>query len=111
MERTEVSTPVRKNKCNVLWTEDRNGDRRWRCRDQLNSYAFKEHKTSCWYQSCPGRVEERLHKIEDPAQICANYNCSNKVASNRKKYCSDKCRKQKARADYEMRNPQRKRRH
>lgn len=111
MDATEV-TPIRKNKCNVSWYEDGLGVRRWRCRSQLNSYGFKEEKTECWYHNCPGRRGEVRHEITSSgsARTCENYDCSNKVASDRKKYCSDKCRKQKARVDYEARNPKRKRR-
>jgi len=111
MDEIEV-TPLRKSKCNVLWYEDGLEVRRWRCRTQLNSYGFKEEKTQCWYHNCPGRREEVGHEVViiESTRSCENYGCSNKVASDRKKYCSDKCRKQKARVDYEARNPKRKRR-
>ncbi len=43
------------------------------------------------------------------AKVCDNYGCNNNVVHGRKRYCSDTCRKSKARADYEARNPNRRR--
>ena len=53
---------------------------------------------------------EEVIQIEEPKKStkeCDNYGCTNEVALGRKRYCSDKCRMQKARADYEARNPKR----
>ena len=111
MKAAEKMDPVRKSKCNVIWYEDGLGVQRWRCKSQITAHGFKQESTNCWKYQCPGRREEVLHQIlKTPDSLtCQNYECSNKVASDRKKYCSDKCRKQKARVDYEARNPGRKR--
>lgn len=118
-------------KCPVKWYIDELGIRRWVCFQHLAPYTrFRESSEKCWYSTCPGRstvgypltqeeINERkaklaaekikdnepLVQIEEKPHQCVNYGCSNKVATSRKKYCSDKCRKQKARADYETRNP------
>jgi hypothetical protein len=55
------------------------------------------------------RAKKAVVEVEAQMGDCANYDCTLKVANTRKKYCSDKCRKQKARTDYEARNPNRKR--
>ena len=117
--------PLRKNKCSASWFLDRQGDQRWICRNQLSSYGFKKEKTHCWYQSCPGRMEGipsikkeiPLVEIKEKSKVketpivksdqCNNYGCSKPISESRKKYCSDNCRKQKARSDYETRNPNR----
>ena len=54
-------------------------------------------------------AKELVVEVEGQMDECANYDCILKVANTRKKYCSDKCRKKKARTDYESRNPNRKR--
>ena len=103
-----VTPTIRKRKCEVAWFTDREGLDRWVCKNHLSTYGFKEGKTHCWYASCPGRrVPEKPLVQISKSKICANYGCSKPVASSRKKYCSDKCRKQKARKDYETRNPNR----
>ena len=114
-------------KCPVKWYIDDLGKKRWVCHQHLAPYrAHPETSEMCWYSTCPGRsligypltleeIEERkgekarevIREVEESSKICANYNCSLKVAVGRKKYCSDKCRKQKSRADYEARNPNR----
>ena len=53
------------------------------------------------------KVNESTIQIQEPAKTCAMYSCNKKVSSTRKKYCSDVCRQRKARADYETRNPDR----
>jgi len=94
----------------------------------LRSRDYRETSERCWDAKCPGRsmvgypltMEERaslknkeakvvVEKVEAQMAECNNYGCTHKVASSRKKYCSDTCRKNKARADYEKRNPNRKR--
>jgi hypothetical protein len=112
IDEEEVPTVIRKPKCNVLWFQDKQGFERWACRNQLSSYGFKMDKTHCWLGSCPGRIG-KLVDISEPVKpeakdICNHYGCSEKIASSRKKYCSDRCRLRKARADYEKRNPDRK---
>lgn len=118
-------------KCPVKWYIDELGKKRWVCFQHLAPYTrFQETSERCWYSTCPGRSmlgypltqeeinaqkaekasetikkNEPLVQIEETSKQCANYGCPNKIASSRKKYCSDKCRKQKARADYEARNP------
>jgi predicted nucleic acid-binding Zn ribbon protein len=52
---------------------------------------------------------EKEHIIPVPSLSCENYGCEKPIVSTRKKYCSDKCRLQKSRADYETRNPKRRR--
>ena len=123
-------------KCPVKWYIDELGKKRWVCYVHLAPYTkHREHSEKCWYSTCPGRsmggypltpqeLEDRkaeqarqkikenedIIHIEDPKKttaICANYDCTAEVASGRKRYCSDKCRMQKARADYESRNPNR----
>ena len=104
----EFNSTVRKKRCEVAWFTDNQGVDRWVCRNHLSTYGFKEEKTKCWYASCPGRrvVVKPLVQIVG-SKTCENYGCSKPVASNRKRYCSDRCRKQKARKDYESRNPNR----
>ena len=124
-------------KCPVKWYIDELGKKRWVCFVHLAPYT-KHIETSeqCWYTNCPGRsmvgypltdqeIEdkkaeqarkaikeaEKVIQINEPKKStkeCANYGCSNRVSLGRKKYCSDKCRMQKARVDYEARNPNRK---
>lgn len=117
-------------KCPVKWYIDDLGKKRWVCHQHLAPYrAHPETREACWYSTCPGRSmfgypltqeelnerkgEEAIEKIKEVEQTslktCANYGCLQDVASNRKKYCSDKCRQRKSRADYETRNPNRKR--
>ena len=123
-------------KCPVRWFIDDLGKKKWVCFAHLAPYTrHRESSEKCYYSTCPGRSmvgypysEEELNdikaekavaaikKAESVIQVqepkprkCANYGCNKLVASNRKKYCSDKCRKQKARSDYEKRNPDRKR--
>lgn len=119
---------LKKRRCDVVWFEDDLGQERWQCKNHLSSYGFKAEKEECWYFSCPGRMlrSEPVVEITAPKpkkkkasvkkktktqapDTCDNYTCNEKRASNRKRYCSDKCRKQKARVDYEARNPNRKR--
>lgn len=123
-------------KCPVKWYIDDLGKKRWVCFVHLAPYT-KHIETSeqCWYTNCPGRSmvgypytqseiqerksEEAKKKIIEAERscnpttttpkTCNNYGCSKKVASGRKRYCSDTCRKEKARADYESRNPNRRR--
>lgn len=121
-------------KCPVRWYIDDLGKKKWVCFAHLAPYSrHNESSETCWYSTCPGRsmvgypyTEEELNEmkakkakeaikkaekviqVQEPKLKCANYGCGNLVASNRKKYCSDKCRKQKSRADYEKRNPNRK---
>ena len=125
-------------KCPVKWYIDELGKKKWVCFAHLAPYT-RHHESSeqCWYSTCPGRsmvgypltdqeieeqkadqarktikeVEKVIH-IEEPKKStkeCANYGCTNEVALGRKRYCSDRCRMQKARADYEARNPNRNR--
>ena len=122
-------------KCPVKWYIDELGKKRWVCFQHLAPYhRHIETSEQCWYTTCPGRsmvgyplndqeIEEQkaqqarqkirdneeIIQIEEPKETkeCDNYGCTNKVALGRKRYCSDKCRKQKARADYESRNPNR----
>jgi hypothetical protein len=112
-------------KCRVHWFTDENGNKKWKCLSRLSSPEFKGERDSCWYHPCPGRSmvgypytkeeitqkrdKELTEKIESSVALCNNYSCNNTVSSNRKLYCSDKCRKQKARIDYEFRNPNRQR--
>ena len=112
IEEDDSPTLVKKNKCNVIWVTGRDGEERWACRNQLSSYAFKMDKTHCWLGSCPGRVGKK-YNFQEPVKpkvenICNHYGCNEPIASSRKRYCSDKCRLRKARADYETRNPNRK---
>ena len=122
-------------KCPVKWYIDDLGKKRWVCFVHLAPYT-KHIETSeqCWYTNCPGRsmvgypltpqeiedqkAEQARQKIKENEEViqinetkstkeCANYGCTKRVALGRKKYCSDKCRLQKARADYESRNPKR----
>ena len=122
-------------KCPVKWFIDDLGIKRWVCFQHLAPY-HRHHENSevCWYSTCPGRSKigypltkeeiearksemarqkikenEKTIQIEEPKKKeCDNYGCKNQVALGRKRYCSDKCRLQKARADYETRNPNRK---
>lgn len=112
IEEEETPIPIKKNKCNVFWVKTKSGEERWACKNQLSSNTFSLEKTQCWLGSCPGRIGK---KFEDMAvvkpkesKICNYYDCNEPIASNRKRYCSDKCRLRKARADYETRNPNRK---
>ena len=127
-------------KCPVKWYIDELGKKRWVCYVHLAPYhKHREHSEKCWYSTCLGRsmvgypltpqeLEERkaekarktIKEVEEVIQIdeskqstkeCANYGCANMIATGRKRYCSDKCRMQKARADYESRNPNRTRKH
>lgn len=112
--------------CKVHWFIDDKGAKRWKCLSALTSYPYPEKNTKCWHNpNCPGRShlgypltpeekkvkdEEFLSKtIKEAVKVCDNYECKHLVAEGRKRYCSDKCRKQKARIDYEARNPNRKR--
>jgi len=124
-------------KCPVKWYIDDLGKKRWVCFVHLAPYT-KHIETSeqCWYTNCPGRsmvgypltaqeledkkadiARKTIKEVEEVIQIeeskqatkeCANYGCTKRLILGRKKYCSDKCRLQKARADYESRNPNRK---
>jgi hypothetical protein len=123
-------------KCPVKWYIDELGKKRWVCFAHLAPYhRHIETSDKCWYTTCPGRsmvgypltdqeIEDQkaeqarktIKEVEEVIQIddpkkptkeCANYGCTNEVALGRKRYCSDKCRMQKARADYEARNPNR----
>ena len=118
-------------KCPVKWYIDELGKKRWVCFAHLAPYyRHQESSETCWYSTCPGRSmvgypyteaelqeqkgAEARKKILEAEKSCApkscdNYGCSKKVASGRKRYCSDTCRKAKARADYESRNPNRRR--
>jgi hypothetical protein len=115
-------------KCPVKWFIDATGTKRWMCTSHISSFKHKEDSEKCWYVDCPGRsmcgypytdeeIKERhnqratkvVNEVEDQLSTCNNYECSNKVAHTRKRYCSDKCRKDKARIDYEARNPGRSR--
>ena len=124
--------------CPVKWYIDELGKKRWVCFAHLAPYhRYQEQSEQCWYTGCPGRsmvgfplsdlelvdqkaeqARKTIKEVEDVIQIddpkkstkeCANYGCTNEVALGRKRYCSDKCRMQKARADYETRNPKRNR--
>lgn len=112
IEEDETPTPIKKNKCNVFWVKTKNGEERWACKNQLSSSTFNLEKTHCWLGSCPGRIGRKFEELvvlkPKEESICNHNDCNNVVASNRKKYCSDKCRLRKARADYEKRNPNRK---
>ena len=120
-------------KCPVKWYIDDLGKKKWVCFAHLAPYTkHRETSEKCWYSTCPGRsmagyplteeeikekkaktakeaikVNESTIQIQEPAKICAMYGCNKKVSSTRKKYCSDVCRQRKARADYETRNPNR----
>lgn len=119
-------------KCPVKWFINDLGEKKWVCFAHLAPYTrHREKSENCWYSNCPGRsmvgyplTEEELKarkseqakkKIkeaevlikENLVETCNNYGCVSKVASSRKRYCSDKCRLQKARSDYESRNPNR----
>lgn len=122
-------------KCPVKWYIDELGKKRWVCIAHLAPYRrHPEQSSVCWYTTCPGRsmvgypltdqeiedrkAEQARQKIKDNEDViqieepkvskgCANYGCDKKVALGRKMYCSDKCRLQKSRADYESRNPNR----
>jgi len=120
-------------KCPVKWYIDELGKKRWVCFQHLAPYTrFQETSEKCWYSTCPGRgmigyplTEEELQEkkaqtakeaikineptiqVQEPEKICAMYDCNKKVYSARKKYCCDVCRQRKARADYESRNPNR----
>ena len=121
-------------KCPVKWFINELGEKKWICSAHFAPYTrHKEKSEKCWYSTCPGRSmagyplsEEELKarkskqakkKIketelliqtqESAVESCNNYGCVNKVASSRKRYCSDKCRLQKSRSDYELRNPNR----
>jgi hypothetical protein len=112
-------------KCRVHWFIDSDGKKKWKCLSRLTSPSYPESNESCWYHPCPGRSmtgyphtqeemqqqqNEKISKIvEVTIKVCDNYDCTEVVAQDRKRYCSDKCRKQKARIDYEARNPNRKR--
>ncbi len=120
-------------KCPVRWYIDELGKKRWVCFQHLAPYhKYQETSEQCWYTTCPGRSmvgypyteseiqerkgEEAKKKIIEAEKSCTptpkscdNYGCDKKVASGRKRYCSDTCRKAKARADYESRNPNRRR--
>jgi predicted nucleic acid-binding Zn ribbon protein len=117
-------------KCPVKWYIDDLGKKKWVCSQHLAPYRHHpETSEKCWYSTCPGRsmcgypltqeelnerkgkqALEKIREVEsNPTPTCENYECSKSVASNRKKYCSDKCRMQKSRADYEARNPNRSR--
>ena len=125
-------------KCPVQWYIDELGKKRWVCFVHLAPYTkHRETSEECWYTNCPGRsmvgypltpqeIEDKkaeqarktIKEVEEVIQIegskqltkeCANYGCTKRIALGRKKYCTDKCRMQKARADYESRNPNRKR--
>jgi len=123
-------------KCPVKWYIDDLGKKRWVCFAHLAPYTrHYESSDQCWYSTCPGRsmvgyplsdqeledqkaeqARKTIKEVEEVIQIdepkkstkeCDNYGCTNEVALGRKRYCSDKCRMQKARADYEARNPNR----
>ena len=124
---------VRKRECPVRWFIDELGKKKWVCPGRLVSHKHSEHEERCWYINCPGRsmscypytleeieqrkaqsarktIKENESSIEcEPTLVCANYGCTKQVGHKRKLYCSDVCRKQKARTDYEARNPNRKR--
>lgn len=120
-------------KCPVKWFINDLGEKKWVCFAHLAPYTrHREKSETCWYSTCPGRSmvgypltekelkarksEQAKKKIreaekslqEAPVKTCNNYKCNEKVSSSRKRYCSDKCRLQKARSDYESRNPNRK---
>jgi ATPase subunit of ABC transporter with duplicated ATPase domains len=123
-------------KCPVKWYIDDLGKKRWVCFAHLAPYTrYYESSEQCWYTTCPGRsmvgypltdqeleaqkaeqARKTIKEVEGVIQIdepkkstkeCDNYGCSNQISLGRKRYCSDKCRLQKSRADYEARNPNR----
>ena len=121
-------------KCPVKWYIDELGKKRWVCFQHLAPYhRHIETSEKCWYSTCPGRsrvgyplsdqeievrkaeqarktikeVEGVIHESKKQTNECANYGCTSNISLGRKRYCSDKCRMQKARSDYESRNPNR----
>lgn len=120
-------------KCPVKWFINDLGEKKWVCFAHLAPYTrHRENSETCWYSTCPGRsmfgypltkeelearkseqAKKKIMEVEKnlqdlPVKTCNNYKCNEKVSSSRKRYCSDKCRLQKARSDYEARNPNRK---
>jgi len=121
-------------KCPVKWFIDDLGKKKWVCFQHLAPYRPRsEEVEQCWYSTCPGRSmfgyplteaekqscktkqaiqvikeNEKTIQIEEPRSTkqCENYGCI-ELSRVRSKYCSKRCQKQKARRDYETRNPNR----
>lgn len=83
-------------KCNVAYIENGN-ETVWKCPNNMGPQTARPlSSTKCWKYNCPGRKP-----IE--AKLICSYELCNKIRRPGSKYCSDTCRKRKARRDYKLR--------
>jgi hypothetical protein len=88
----------------------------WECKRHLRKMVFSKTNPRCEYHSCssvrpsiklmPKKPEENNSHLEaknTKSELCSFDKCKNPVGQNRKKYCSDNCRKKYARQQYRLR--------
>jgi hypothetical protein len=105
------------SKCYVAWSVNEQGQHIWTCKKfgaGINT-QFPENIDKCYYAPCPGRGDRPLPRVitlpqeitppQQPSSVstCAWFRCSNPVAANKLRHCSEVCRKRQNRYDYKQR--------
>jgi len=85
------------SKCIVHYYNNEQGDLKWRCGKYMmcSSVEFSEKSEKCYHYKCPGRKKN--------TPICAWKDCSEPVAKNKLRHCSEICRKRDNRWAYKQR--------
>lgn len=101
------------SKCYVTWLSTPEGNDYWVCSRYGAGVRSKHlpHTERCYYDGCPGRsdkpTQQPVPQVVAPASeitsVCAWFKCSNPVAPNKLRHCSEVCRKRQNRHEYKVR--------